>query len=444
MKYALFFIVLFLALGPAAGATSYLVLPDGSGDFPTIQAALDVASNGDEVVLGDGVFLGAGNRDLVCRYKAITIRSQSNSPEVCTIDCEASYSERHRGIVFTESSSATLLGITIRNGRTADPPYPDTAWDGAGAAVLCWDALPTIEHCVFLENRGAWGGAVAACRCTGPQISDCLFEDNQQGGVTIGGCDYPSLEHCIFRNSAVSSGGSEIEVRDCEFSDHDHIALSCSHYTPSASYTVAGCRFHDNRGTPLQASGGATGAISNCTFLNNVSNFGGAMVLDGGFVGTVSHCLMYGNSVTGRGGAVDCWRATVVFSNCTIAFNSAAGGAAGIDCGIGAVTIEHTIIVFSSIGSAVSGNATLACADLFGNAGGDWGGDIAPQYGVNGNLSADPLFCDGEAGDFRLERDSPCAPGADTDCGLIGALPVGCGSTPTRVVSWGRAKSLFK
>ncbi len=36
MKYALFFIVLFLALGPAAGATSYLVLPDGSGDFPTV------------------------------------------------------------------------------------------------------------------------------------------------------------------------------------------------------------------------------------------------------------------------------------------------------------------------------------------------------------------------------------------------------------------------
>ena len=44
---------------------------------------------------------------------------------------------------------------------------------------------------------------------------------------------------------------------------------------------------------------------------------------------------------------------------------------------------------------------------------------------MNGNLSADPLFCNPDLADFRLQDDSPCAPGGE--CGLIGAWPVGCG-----------------
>jgi hypothetical protein len=109
-------------------------------------------------------------------------------------------------------------------------------------------------------------------------------------------------------------------------------------------------------------------------------------------------------------------------------------------------TIANTIIAFSTDGpgiEATSGDAvTLVCCDVYGNQGGDWIGALANQYGINGNISADPLFCDPEAGDLTLHEDSPCAPGVE--CGLMGAWPVACGSTPTVETTWGAIKALYR
>jgi len=80
--------------------------------------------------------------------------------------------------------------------------------------------------------------------------------------------------------------------------------------------------------------------------------------------------------------------------------------------------------------------------DIFGNPGGDWTPAIVDQLGQRGNICADPLFCDATGGDLRLEEGSPCAPIGE--CGLMGAWPVGCGSTPALEVSWGRVKTLFR
>jgi hypothetical protein len=89
----------------------------------------------------------------------------------------------------------------------------------------------------------------------------------------------------------------------------------------------------------------------------------------------------------------------------------------------------------------------LDCTDIFGNADGDWVGEISGQLGVNGNFSANPLFCDLEAGALDLRADSPCLPGQHPegyDCGLIGAFDESCGVTATRAVSWGAVKDLFR
>jgi hypothetical protein len=87
---------------------------------------------------------------------------------------------------------------------------------------------------------------------------------------------------------------------------------------------------------------------------------------------------------------------------------------------------------------------TLTCCDLYGNAGGDWVNCVEEMYGVDGNFSADPLFCDPDVGDFRLKDCSPCAPAQNPDCGLIGAWPVGCGGTPVDQTTWGALKALFR
>jgi hypothetical protein len=93
--------------------------------------------------------------------------------------------------------------------------------------------------------------------------------------------------------------------------------------------------------------------------------------------------------------------------------------------------INKSIIAFGSAGEAVwcSGTSmcTLTCSDVFGNAGGDWVGCLAGQDSVNGNFSADPLFCGAAIGDLTLDALSPCL--ADSVCGRIGALGQGCDAT---------------
>ena len=62
-----------LALSGVAMADEYVVLPDGTGDFPTIQAAIAAVADGDVILLAAGTFTGEGNRDLDFLGKGITV-----------------------------------------------------------------------------------------------------------------------------------------------------------------------------------------------------------------------------------------------------------------------------------------------------------------------------------------------------------------------------------
>ena len=49
-----------------------------------------------------------------------------------------------------------------------------------------------------------------------------------------------------------------------------------------------------------------------------------------------------------------------------------------------------------------------------------------------------------QAGKAGIQSDSPCAPANSTGCGLVGALPVGCGPVALDPVSWGRIKGQYR
>lgn len=106
-----------LSAHPAAAAT-IVVTPDGAGDYPTIQEAVDAAVPGDIIELEDGTYRGDGNRDIEYRGKSVTVRSRSGDPEACIIDCEGEEFNPHRGFFFRggEDSTAVLEGVTITNG----------------------------------------------------------------------------------------------------------------------------------------------------------------------------------------------------------------------------------------------------------------------------------------------------------------------------------------
>ena len=84
---------LFLTVAGPAFGTIYTVNPDGTGDFPTILAAVIGVVDGDVIELTDGTFVGDGNRDVSYLGKAITIRSASGNAAACILDCEGSQSD---------------------------------------------------------------------------------------------------------------------------------------------------------------------------------------------------------------------------------------------------------------------------------------------------------------------------------------------------------------
>lgn len=208
-----------------------------------------------------------------------------------------------------------------------------------------------------------------------------------------------------------------------------------------------------------------------CCFRGNVADDGGA-AWGGGFVDALfSDCLFEGNRATGehaRGGALLFVHASLpIFERCTFRDNTAElyGGAfycylscepefrgctftgcaapqaSSIYCDLGSVPrLDNCLIAFGTGGDPVYSPDSIApllrCCDIYGNEGGDWVALIADQYGQDGNICADPLLCDLAAGDLTLHSDSPCLPGVNPDCGLIGAWPVGCPTSD--VESWPR------
>jgi predicted outer membrane repeat protein len=412
----------------AATATTYVVRPDGTGDFPTIQAAIDAATNGDIVELTDGTFTGDGNRDIDYAGKALTVRSQSGNSESCVIDCEGTEAEPHRGFLFqsAEPEGAVLTGVTLINGWASSHPF-------GGGILITDDSSPSISASSFVENRGS---AIVCVDAGSPTITDCAFLENANpdwrgGGI---GCEasHPIISHCEFVRNSASMGGAihahagTVMITECTF-DHNTAEIwgGAVGMLYSCTGTVLDCRFSENS---ADNDGGAinlhyaTATIEHSEFSQNAAPSGGAMC-----TGKVSHanvmsCTFWGN-VSREGSAVFCGERDVYLENTIIAFNP--GGWAIADAGI----------------------VTLVCSDIYGNPGGDWMGSLASQLGINGNICEDPLFCDPVGGDLSLCADSPCAAGNNPECGQIGVRAVGCGpcgSTPVDGTTWGAIKASFK
>ncbi len=150
---------------------------------------------------------------------------------------------------------------------------------------------------------------------------------------------------------------------------------------------------------------------------------GGGVVADNGLFDMVSSVV---SRTSGHGIQI---QNAVRLRGCTIVDNTGAGVyATGTSADI---ELRETIFASNGV-AAVVGTFSLPivfCTDVWGHASGDWIGALAGYGSINGNFSADPLFCDAPANDLTLESSSPCLPGQHPngyDCDLIGALGQGC------------------
>jgi predicted outer membrane repeat protein len=411
-------------------AATYVIQPDGGGDFPTIQAAIDASLPGDVIELVNGVFRGIGNRDLNYQGKAITIRSLSGNPASCILDCQGSYYQQHRAVWFRggETAASVLDGVTIRNGFAGD-----------GGAIELWsDTKPTIRGCVFEDNQAQYDGGAVYSSGAAPLFRECAFRRNhaeQLGGAVCAGFGIgPRFDSCEFVDNVGTCGvlwceqGSASFV-SCSFTDHTRNSTAVA-WVVYSELTFAECRFERNSGQVVLGCGTSDTKLrmTHCTVRDNSVTDG--WLIRGAYADSliIEGCTITENDLSASD-VISALGSGFVLTGTTIAHNTTGAEQAVLefeDCP--SAEVSNTIIAFHP-GAAVScigSPPSFECVDIFGNSGGDWSGPIAPQYGTDGNISADPIFCQDGPGDYHIRDDSPCRPDADPECGLIGAWPVGC------------------
>ncbi len=255
--------------------------------------------------------------------------------------------------------------------------------DGADAGVKIIEDADNSVLEGFTIRGGATRGGVYAGSTANVTIRGNLVEENSWGGIRVSFTQDVLLEGNTIRSNFGGKGYSALDVYD------------------TGTATIRGNRIEEN--------------------------FGGYYLawLEG-YYAIVEDNVVVNNNDTG---------AFVCYLPSAIRNNTFAGNGNSIALAVaGVASIRGNIFEHASglaLGCAGIEPDSASC-NIF------WGGadpvhdDCGITLGTNGNQFADPLFCDEENGDYTLQAHSPAANGP---CGIIGALPVGCGSTGVGVPS---------
>jgi hypothetical protein len=320
-------------------------------DWPTaatnIQDAVDVSTNGDTVLVTNGVYATGGKNwfgsgtNRVTLTNAITLQSV-NGPGVTWI---VGNRIAGTGTALTNAvrcvaigSSAVLSGFSLTNGEAGTGNYPN---GGGVSQVQSVSAAGTVTNCVLIGNlstNGVGGGAYRV------KLFNCQIIWNY--ATSGGGACACTLLNCTVASNTASSGGG--------------------------------------------IYGGSVYGVSiakNCILKNNFATSTGG----GGYGGNMTNCLVFGNSATTEGGGVWTGNSDLVY-NCTI-FSNTASASGGVREGV----CVNSIITFNNAGTYPNGHP-LSVLNCF----------IAPLQAGTGNITNEPAFVNPAAGDFHLSSNSPC------------------------------------
>ncbi|MBZ0268959.1 right-handed parallel beta-helix repeat-containing protein [bacterium] len=367
-----------------ASATTWTVLPDGTGDFPSIQAAVSLCAVGDTVEVACGTYY---EHDIIMK-DGVRLVSASQDPSCVTVDAQG------LGRVFYFSGIdeyASLCGFTITGGRA-----------GSGGGILCKSAsYPTIENCIITGNEATEGAGIF-CFHGSPTLIDCVIRDNNAyawgGGISCYDNSLPTVTNCeISANTAGDYGGG-----------------AWIHFYSSPQFTD--CTF---AGNSAGIAGGAMHGVSSNIWMTD--------------------CVVTGNAADDRGGAFRFTDSYPVLTGCTVAGNRATNDAGGaFYCESSPLTLTSSIVwgngapAGASLYLGDSAPFTISCSNVDTTSAG-WSGGAGTANWSGSNGAADPLFCGAEdfaaapteAGVYDLNPASPALPGASPCTTLIGALGEG-------------------
>jgi hypothetical protein len=362
------------------------------GQFPTIQAAVNAATDGDRILIAPGTYAeriawtGKGLSLIGTDGAGSTIidaRGVPGTGPAIDVDLVSGQIFLAQGLTVRGDEARFASGITYFGGAgmllargehiiqgCVIEDCSITNWPGFGlrfgGGVLVY-GISTVRvfDSVFRNNSGDTGGAFAAEGAG--EIRGCLFENNtalSEGGAALLPPDLIALEDCTFRNNTAPLSGA---VR-----------------VGSNAAAITRCVFIGNSATDGNGQGGIGGAIR-------------------GSISSVFQCVFAGNTASTLGGAVGSFASSIDIESSLFLDNNAPTGSA----------------------VSVSQDATASNTIFWGNTG---GGIIAAssatvEYCVvqestpgTGNIIADPMIADPSNEDWSL---SPGSPAIDAGSNLL-------------------------
>ncbi|MHC4413255.1 MAG: BACON domain-containing protein, partial [Planctomycetota bacterium] len=334
-----------------------IVKKDGTGDFITIQSAIDAAVPADRIIVYQGTYY----ENINFNGKNIVLTSTDpNDPNVVAstiINANGSGSV----VIFagSESQSCLLTGFTITGGNS----------NYYGGGVYGLNTRATITNCIISGNSAIYyGGGLYNCNGT---INNCTISGNsasEGGGLyACGG----TINNCMISSNSADYGGGLFycggTISNCTISGN------------SANYHGGG----------LYSCGGV---IENCTISGNLANYNGGGLYSCG--GVIENCKISDNSANYGGGLFHC---NGTINNCTITSNSANYGGGLRNCN-GSIS---NCIIWGNNRTQVSDSSipSYSCIE-------NWSG------GGVGNITEDPVFVN-EPNNYHLSGYSPCIDAGD-------------------------------
>jgi parallel beta-helix repeat protein len=357
----------------------------------TIQDAIDQANDAETVVVTPGRYyetISFGAKNLVLRSA-----DPNNWNTVLKTVIDANQLGRAVTIDQPVDSNTILEGFTITNGTA-----------GHGGGILCYYS-PVVRRNIIIDNESPnykGGGAYfwsQSCRC--------LFEDNivQDNHAHFGGGLFADTGSAVtIRNNLIANNTARVGA-----------GLRCQMVSQTSTTTVVGNTIRDNV----------------------ASGYGGAISCADGPVNLHNNLVVANRAPVGAGLDIAVAQAQIV--NNTIVANEAGVGAGACLFETDA-NVSNNIVAFNNSGHGLYADPdpchvsdlTLIHNDCWANEAGNYGGSLADQTGINGNISIDPNFVNpgywddantpGDTnddffvlGNYHLRPDSACIDAGDNN-----------------------------
>ena len=379
IKRTNFIIVLAASLAVAFVTTARAAIINVPGDQPTIQTAINIAVNGDEIIVAPGTYFETIN----FLGKAIIVRSTDpDDPAVV------------QSTIINGNGAGSVVGCTNGEGPdTVLSGFVITGGSGAacGGGATCGGGMynvnssPTVTNCSFIRNTASKRGGGMYNENSNPTVTNCSFTENSAKGIGIGSVGVkgggmyninssPTLTNCSFTLNVASAfdtcGGSSENVN----------VRGGGMYNENGSPTMTDCSFTGNRATAVtRASGGGSAFAAGGGFYNVTGN------------PTLTNCTFNGNStfatsschtddVVSVGGGMYDGNGSTTLTNCTFIGNSVSG-----------MAVSDAGLELSGGGIKTTGNTTITDSQICGNVPDQINGSYNNGGGNEINMTCPPV-----------------------------------------------------